>query len=149
MLVAALAPAAWASTASSSGAKVSYQASPGESNQVEARLDATKSVLTITDRGANITAASGCWTVATTQVACSATPSSLVWIDVADGDDTVNAPDSFDASLSVEVNAGSGHDSVVDGTFATNRWNGGPGNDVLNVGGDSAFTLNGEHGNAL
>jgi Ca2+-binding RTX toxin-like protein len=133
-----LAPAAWPATASVvSGGFLTYQAAPGEANNVTASRSTTGTV-TITDLGAIIVAGSGCNAVTDHEVQCPAIRET--WLNLYDLDDT-----STSTGRTFTVEGGPGADTITGSFDFFHVAFGGTGNDTL-IGGPSFDVLWGQAG---
>ena len=86
VLAAVTAPAAFAGSASVTATRLSYTASPGETNNVTISLSGSD--YTISDSGASVAAGPGC-TAAGGKATCPASAINLLIVDTGDLDDTV------------------------------------------------------------
>ena len=111
-------------TVSKSG-QITYQAAAGAANSVAVSLSGGN--FSFVESG--ITAGPGCTQVTTSRVDCSAVGTTVVTMNLGDGDDTVTTPSSTYRGF--VLNGGEGSD-VLNGGDKKDTFDGGAGNDTLN-----------------
>ena len=116
----------------SAGRKMSYIAAAGEPNDVVAVVGARHRV-TVTDRGAPLTATGACASLDLHSATCQLVPEAPVNVALGDRDDRFATRRPFKMDLLLDVNGGPGNDVLSGGSNAWTDLRGGEGNDLLHA----------------